>query len=139
MTDTESFEIPYDELDDNIVKLVRCLNNLPGILTLSSCGGHHRPKLDLGQWRDGTWYVQFVVDHTEAGWKTLEFLAWAVNIDYRGGPGQHVIFVPKAPPPHEHGPGEVLSFFVEGYTGSNPDQLAEYLESVRDYYGKSPE
>ena len=37
-------EVPYDELDENIVNLVRAVNSFPGIFTVGSCGGHPNPE-----------------------------------------------------------------------------------------------
>lgn len=54
-----SYDIPYDEIDLTIIPLVRALNDLPGIRTIESCGGHENPNVP---WQKplGSWYVTFV-------------------------------------------------------------------------------
>lgn len=125
-------EIPYEELDAQIVQMVRVLNKFPGLHTISSCAGHPHPK--PGQWKAGTWYVTFWLDPTEDGWATLELLAWAINVSYRGGE-EHVILVPRAAAPEAHQPGSIsLHFILEGYTGSDPEAAAIFLDSICEHH-----
>ena len=49
----------WGKLDDNIVNLVFTLNELPGIVTIASCGGH--PDSGPTQHPDGEWFVGFEV------------------------------------------------------------------------------
>ena len=112
-------QIPYDELDANMVKLVRVLNSYPGVTTIGSCGGHEEPRKPV-QWRAGTWYV-------------LEFLAWAINNDAARtlDSWDSLALLPKAAPPFLNTPGDMLSFVLESYKGQDPYDLAAFLEKVR--------
>ncbi len=123
--------VPYDQLDANIVSLVRALNGYPHVRTLGSCGGHDIIT-NASQWKIGTWYVKFTLPSDRSGWYLLEHLAWAINNDYRRGGGQ-VMFLPVSPPPYLNTPGKCLAFTIEGFGGENPDNLAQFLEKVRKY------
>jgi hypothetical protein len=116
-----------DPLDANMRRLVRALNAFPGAETIGSCGGHVNPT--PAQWPEDTWYVNLVFDQSPAGHFALEFLAWAVNNDYRRG-GFRVMLYPYAPPPYLNEPGRVLRYHLEGY-GADPDALATFLNTMR--------
>ena len=122
-------------LDPSIRRLVRAINAFPGAETIGSCGGHPNP-VD-GQWPEGSWYVNIVFDRSEAGHFALEFLAWAINNDYRRG-GYRVMLYPYAPPPYLNQPGQVLRYHLEGYDTS-ADELAAFLNKVRRKGFISPE
>jgi hypothetical protein len=87
----EREEPPWDELDESIIPLIRTLNELPGIHTLGSCGGHETPISGNSAPAD-QWWVLFDLepaDHdglirvpTPEAWMSLEFLAYYV--DWRG-------------------------------------------------------
>lgn len=118
----------YAQIDANIVSLVRVLNAYPEVTTIGSCGGH-RTITNASQWQAGSWYVKFEIAPTEHGWYVLEFLAWAINEDFRHTYPQ-VTLLPTAPPPYLNAPGNVLSFVIECFDGPPPDELAESLEQV---------
>ena len=121
--------VPADvTLDSNMVGLVNALNAFPGVQTIGSCGGHVAPT--GGQWEEGTFYVNVVFDDTEHGYFALEFLAWAINNDYRRA-GYKVMLYPYAPPPYLNEPGNCLRFHLEGY-GADPDELAVTLDQARE-------
>ncbi len=63
----------YEDLDANVVELVRAMNAIRGLVTIQSCGGHEAPRSDLAQVGTGLWYVTFAVTHFEA----LALLAFA--------------------------------------------------------------
>ncbi len=73
-------------------------------------------------------WLRFGLSKNEFGWRTLEFFAWV--FDCLTTEGHHVVLFPVAPAPHEHGPGECLSFVVE-YMPQGDEQdstsLAEFL------------
>ena len=69
--------VPYGELDSNVLNLVRALNAFAGIKTIGSCGGHREPG--QAQAREGSWWVTFEIEHSEDGGFALEFLAWLIN------------------------------------------------------------
>lgn len=127
--------IPYKELDKNIVKLVRALNAFDGITTIGSCGGHAQ-QTNPSQWPEGSWYVKFTVARDEEGWFALEFLAWLVNNSMRRGDRQ-VYLYPTAPPPYLNAPGEVLTFVLEGEQ-EDPEKVARELDQARTKLYVSP-
>ncbi len=128
-------DIPYDELDANMVSLVNALNNYPAVVTIGSCGGHEHPT-NLSQWEAGSWYVKFDVMPDRTGWYVLEHLAWAVNEDSRLLGGENVILLPVSAPPYLNTPGQCLHFVIEGHDGADPDELAKFLNEVRSYLTK---
>jgi hypothetical protein len=123
--------ILYDKLDPNIKDLVRALNDFQGIHTLGSCGGHPDPK--PGQWQEGTYYVIFEVEHNEAGWFALEFLAWLINHDYRRA-GHAVTIYPDSLPPYLNEPGRCLHFALEGYEDEDPNELTKIINEAREQH-----
>lgn len=121
--------MPAASIDPTIQRLVDALNAFDGIDTVGSCGGHPEP-LKGGQWPAGSWYVKFRVDKTEHGWRALEFLAWALNHDYRRA-GHNITMYPSAPPPYLNTPGQMLTFALEGYEGESADTLADWIDHLR--------
>lgn len=115
--------------DPSIRSLVAALNAFPGVATIGSCGGHENPG--PGQWAAGKWYVKLIFDQDDDGWLALEFLAWAINNDYRRA-DHHVILYPTSPPPWLNQPEEMLSFSLEGHDGCSADSLAAFLDRVRE-------
>ena len=125
---------PYEELDQNIVKLVRVLNSFDGIQTSGSCGGHADPTPH--QQPKGSWLITLEVDHSEEGWFALEFLTWFVNNNLARG-GRHVLLTLHSFPPFINIPGEALYFALAG-EGVNPDWMAKELRTVKKTYYVSP-
>ncbi len=119
--------IPYDEIDPNIVSVVRALNTFSGIRTLNSCGGHQ--DAGPGQNKQGTWSVVFEVAHGEDGWFALEFIAWMVHDRIRG---KHSLSLrADSPPPYLNQPGASLAFVLEGWNNEDPNDLAEWMNTIR--------
>ena len=134
-------EVPYEELDAQVVALVRCLNEMPGVSTLGSCAGHEEP-LSGGAWPADSWYVTFRLESaspdpviavpTEEAWVSLEFLVWAINTNLVRAEKQ-IDLRAVAPPPYLNDTGAVLRFAIEGGRvgagGIEPDELAAEIES----------
>ena len=99
----------HETFDLNIRQLVAVINTFDGLTVIGGCAGHPDPQPD--QWPAGSWYVMFTVQRTDQGWLALEFLAWAINNDYRRG-GHQVLFSPIAPPPYLNEPGQSLQFVI---------------------------
>lgn len=118
----------HDVFDLNIRPLVAAINIFDGLTTVGGCGGHPNPQPD--QCPEGSWYVMFTVQRSDEGWFALEFLAWAINNDYRRG-GHQVLLSPIAPPPYLNEPGQALQFVIEGNAGSDPTVLAGWLNRLR--------
>lgn len=118
----------HDVVDLNIRPLAAAIDAFDGLTTVGGCGGHPNPQPD--QWPEGSWYVMFTVQRTDEGWFALEFLAWAINNDYRRG-GHQVLLLPVAPPPYLNEPGQALQFVIEGDTHVEPAILARWLNRLR--------
>ncbi len=114
-----------EPIDVRVVKLVEALNRLPGITTFGSCGGHPNPG--PRQWPEGTCYVKFAASEAGGGLLSVQFLAWLLR-DYRrqGIPWR---LVGLKPPSDVATPADELVFALEGYWGTDPDQLAEVIEA----------
>lgn len=71
---TDDVEINEIKIDENMHELLDVMNNLPGIYTFSSCGGHMHPSEH--QLREGEFYVCFDIDQDESdmGLISLELL-----------------------------------------------------------------
>jgi hypothetical protein len=88
MTDLQPYKdkIHYDELDQNIVGLVRVMNEITTLTTVESCGGHQNPDAQARQAALGRWYITF---HTADPYaialiaSTAEKFGPAVQIDVR--------------------------------------------------------
>jgi hypothetical protein len=117
----------HEAFDLNIRRLVAAINAFDGLTVIGGCGGHPDPQSD--QWLEGSWYVMFTVQRTDQGWLALEFLAWAINNDYRRG-GHQVLLSPIAPPPYLNQPGQALQFVIEG-DASTSAALAAWLNQLR--------
>jgi hypothetical protein len=129
-TQKNAYRVPYRQLDPAIVPLVRALNRFPAVHTIGSCGGHDEPG--PSQAGPGEWWVTFVLDRTQAGWVSLEFLAWAINRAFVGP----VIFTPDSFPPWLNWPGRELRFVLELSTPSEdervtPAGVAAWLTDLR--------
>ena len=120
--------IPYQELDKNIVNLVKVINSFEDIYTIGSCGGHKKPK--SYQLPDGEWNVIFKVHNSKSGWISLEFLVWLFNNSFRRQ-GYNVMVSAYAPPPYLNGElGSCLYFILEGWDIS-PDKLIEEITMAK--------
>lgn len=138
-------EIPYDELDPPVSGLVRALNELPGLRTISSCGGHENPETEASRPAD-SWYVDLVLDTddwdadvwtpTAEAWVSLEFLAWLVYDAQKAR--RNLWLEPYARPPYLNQPGRGLVFQLAGGRnepgGQEPTELASYLIDTADRY-----
>lgn len=118
----------HEAFDRNIRRLMETINVFDGLTVIGGCGGHPDPQPD--QWPEGSWYVMFTVQQTDQGWFALEFLAWAINNDYRRG-GHPVLILPIAPPPYLNEPGRSLQFVIEGSADANAAVLAMWLNQLR--------
>lgn len=118
----------HESFDLNIRRLVAVISAFDGLTVIGGCGGH--PNTQPDQWPEGSWYVMFTVQRTDQGWFALEFLAWAINNDYRRG-GHQVLLSPIAPPPYLNEIGQSLQFVIEGSAGANATVLATWLNQLR--------
>lgn len=119
--------IDYRALDATIAHLVHTLNAFEGVTTIGSCGGHDQPG--PGQWPAGSWYVTFRIARDAHGWRALEFLAFCVETF---GHGRGIILRPSSPPPYLNTPGRMLRFALECYDGMDPNELAAFIDTIRN-------
>jgi len=66
--------IPYDEIDKEIRPLIKAMNSVPGIATLSSCAGH---EIDNADYCEG--YVVFSVDSMAALARLFNLLPYDIH------------------------------------------------------------
>lgn len=129
-----SSEVPYDEMDSNIVSLAKAINAIPGIYSVSSCGGHHDNTPHQLPW--GRWEVMFQLDLTDEdsptseAWLSLEALAYSISKCFRRGDGELSIGA-WSPAPDLNGFGESITFTLKG-KDVDPDVLAKFLISFLD-------
>lgn len=118
---------PYDEVDQNIVSLLKSINAFDGIFTTSSCGGHENPQ--PYQLPAGKWEVFMSLQSEEnrpslAAWLSIEHLAYIFS--KRVGMCQLSVY---SPAPFLNGLGSSISFVLEGE--APPDALAGQLGEFR--------
>lgn len=70
------------EIDVPIARLVQVLNEIPGVCTLNSCGGHS-DQIYFDQVPEGCFYVSFAVDRPFKGWKALDLIVSVLGNDGR--------------------------------------------------------
>ncbi|MFQ5856729.1 MAG: hypothetical protein ACE5LU_13925 [Anaerolineae bacterium] len=116
-----------EPIDARIQELVATLNQLPGITTFGSCGGHPNPG--PRQWPEGTCYVKFTASEAGGGLVSVQFLSWVLRDLRRQGVPWRLVGL--RPPADVEAPPDELFFALEGYWGTDPDQLAEVLELQR--------
>lgn len=119
--------VPYEEIDINVRSLVEIINRFPGLHTIDSCGGHASPA--PYQEPEGHWRIGLEVDHTEEGWRSLEFLAWAAS-DFRRA-GHTITLEAVSKPPYINTPGRCLTFGLHAVS-LLPDNFATTLNTWRE-------
>lgn len=120
-------EVPYEELDENIVELVKAINSFPGIFTVGSCGGHEDPE--EYQNKHGTFDIVFMIETEEQvptrdAWLALEFLVYTFNNIFPRT-GINVFLNAYSAPPHFNEPGNTITFRVGGE--EDPNEIADLL------------
>lgn len=117
-----------EPIDARVQDLVATLNHLPGITTLGSCGGH--PDPGPRQWPAGACYVKFTASEAGGGLVSVHFINWVLRDFRRQGTPWRVVGL--RPPADVAAPPDELVFALEGYLGTDPDELAEVLEGQRE-------
>ena len=77
----DTSEIPfinYDDIEENILPLVRTINLMPGLYTTESCGGHKYP---IGsQASEDNWFIFFKINsNIKEGFSSLSYLTYYFN------------------------------------------------------------
>jgi hypothetical protein len=133
-------EVNYDEIDEGVRTLVRVLNELEGIETIGSCGGHVDGVPGGMRAPANEWWVTFSLEPADTtaavaapsprAWLDLEFLAYWLQSD------RAFELVPWAPPPHLNEPGRMLRFELRGFRdsegGIEPDEVAAHIRQGLD-------
>lgn len=147
-------DTPYDELDPPVVGLCRAVNALPGLWTVSSCGGHDGGGLDdegrslpAGMNPAHIWMMHFIIDlsglrPTRDAWLSLEFVAWVLTDLVQS---HAVDFSAASLPPFLNQPGYGLVFAMIGSRlprdedeGIEPERVATVLADLtRDFYRRA--
>lgn len=138
--------IDYAQIDRPVVGLVRVLNDLPGIYTIASCGGHDNPG-PCGGTAD-QWWVTFQLEQaddlapTSEAWLSLEWVGWVFH-DMRNA-GRRLMLTCASLPPMLNEPGRALLYSLEGNRdtdrGLEPDYLAAAMvDTYADLYLPTPE
>lgn len=109
------------EYDERMRSLVEALSRIPEVTPFSSCGGHRLPQRILAQCGEDEFYVNFTVEPTKGGWRSLECIALAVN---QVDPKRLKLFVWSGEEPG------ALAIELRGTDGADPDELAKYLDDV---------
>lgn len=72
------------ELDEPIRNLVVAMNKAPGLVTLTSCGGHQESEIEFfDQVEAPGFYVTFMLERTYKGWRALDLLTSVSGNDGR--------------------------------------------------------
>jgi hypothetical protein len=130
---------PYAEVDEPVRELVRVLNELEGIETLGSCGGHEDGKPGEMRAAADEWWVTMTLEPadlesevwapSEQAWLDVEFLVyWVGRLEVEKG--FEVGILPYAPPPQLNEPGRMLRFEFRGYRAEgkgSPDDVAAWI------------
>jgi hypothetical protein len=106
------------------------VNDLPGIFTITSCGGHENPGPCGGSADE--WWVTFQLEQaddlapTREAWLSLEWIGWVFHDMRRAG--RRLMLTCASPPPMLNTPGRALAFSLTGNRdtdgGLEPDYLA---------------
>ena len=144
---TSGSEPPYADMDASIVALVRAINQLPGLYTSGSCGGHEEPLTPVSAPADEWWIgielasvkrdKDLVEIPTDEAWLSLEFLTYVTGHLRKNG--VNVQLRASANPPWLNTPGRTLGFVLEGTRDDEspyePDDFADRLtrDAIRYY------
>jgi hypothetical protein len=110
------------EYDSRVRTLVETLNDLPDVYTCSSCGGHHGEENRENPAPEGCFYIQFIVEPTEAGFLSLGIIDLAArNVDHERLAVQ-VLNTTDSP--------RLVMFHVLGRDCADPDAVAEEIRSL---------
>jgi hypothetical protein len=116
-------------IDERVCRLVEVLNELPGIDTFSSCGGHDDHEHG-GRCPADEFYVNFRVDVVRGGMAGLAVIAFAAGACENVGVN---VWCNTADPADAI---ETLSFEIRGVEGTEPGELADCINNALADYGR---
>jgi hypothetical protein len=104
-------------------------------VTWSSCGDPYPYPEEPKRVHPG--WVEFGIQKSELGWRTLEFIAWTTTDMIRAG--ERIEFFPTAPPPYLNDPGDCLSFVIEIHPKDNDQdtrfsKIAKFITDLNKRY-----
>ena len=115
------------ETDPRIAGLVRTLNDLPDIYTISSCGGHRDPGNRENAVPEGYFYIQFIIEPTEEGIQSLGIIDLAArNVD-NDNLMVKVLNCTDNP--------KLVMFNILGKAGVDPDAYTDEIKSLCGRWG----
>lgn len=115
------------ETDRRVAGLVGALNDLPDVYTCSSCGGHPDPGNRENPAPEGCFYVQFILEPTEAGFLSLGIIDLAArNVD-NDNIMIKVLNCTDNP--------RLVMFSILAKEGADPDDLAREIRSLCRRWG----
>ena len=109
------------EVEPRIKHLVEAFNRLPGICTISSCGGHEVIDNQTQSPADG-FNIDFVVDNENGGMNSLRLITKMARITG----GENIIIITW------HNPSNLSAFTIDGKNNASPDKFAKALEIALD-------
>lgn len=119
------------ESDPRLTNLVETINDLPDVYTCSSCGGHPDLENRENPAPEGCFYVQFIVEPTEAGFLSLGILDLAArNVD-PDNLAVKVLNTTNSP--------KLAIFHILGKEGADPGAVAGEIRALCRTWGVSLE
>ena len=122
---TKKIKLPWlpksISVDANVASLVLTINDLPGLSTRSSCGGHKKIT-NACQQKEGSWQVTVDIDRTSYSFDSIELITAAVQILDAVG---DVLLIPWT----EGGPF-TLSFDLSGNGKVSADHLDRQIKKM---------
>jgi len=112
-TDTVPASIAGLPIDKRVRRLVHTLNQIPGVSTYSSCGGHRNPS--LAQEAAGTFYVELIATSGLVGYRAIQSIIRAIDVFY-----PYLALTPWLN-------GDVISWSLRG-TRVSPDRVARSVQ-----------
>ncbi len=129
-----------DPVDERVVNIVASMNRLPDVQTFSSCGGHEDWKSRaFSALPPGRFNVNFEINPTAAGWRSLDLLAWAVGTaKLRKVDDIRLSAWSNSCGEELHDPAEPrLCFEISGRNGVDPDALAQAIDGAASRWAQS--
>ena len=122
------------ELDPRVERLVKVMNDIPGVYTFSSCGGHEAPAKD--QVPRDQFNIGFDLEWTSHGFRALSLIQFAIQ-KTSAGLGGNMKVTTWADPGDVYNPG-ALHFELNGQLFADPNELADTLTALLREYGGRP-
>jgi hypothetical protein len=128
------------EIDERVRRLVYVLNDLPGVSTRSSCGGHENPS--GSQVESDSFYVNFSIQMdgnrpSKKGWRSLGIIERATELcsinceqEYDSKDYPYSIIVCNLTDAQDEESLTYLDFEISGRYGADPDMLADNISDI---------